>query len=69
MVLFGDPDPDQTRQQLKQLGEKLGFPVEGPGLHGGDRGQDEAVGRTDEGQELVGSVGSARASPSATKRR
>ncbi len=29
MVLFGDPDPDQTRQQLKQLGEKLGFPVEG----------------------------------------
>jgi hypothetical protein len=28
IVLFGDPDPEQTRQQLKELGEKLGFPVE-----------------------------------------
>jgi hypothetical protein len=28
IVRFGDPDPEQTRQQLKELGEKLGFPVE-----------------------------------------
>jgi hypothetical protein len=28
IVLFGDPNPEQTRQHLKQLGGKLGFPVE-----------------------------------------